>query len=146
MVYHEAGEPRAISVAAARIVPHALAADAAEVRARRLRAERLSAAVQRGDRYTCVRTVNGGESGFLRLAVLASHGRAGAAPRLGVLHAYPVTLDEHAVTARVLVDGERAGPGARVLADALYTAPTHGRLSAADGRRLERWLAGDGGR
>jgi hypothetical protein len=144
MVYHDAGEPRAISVAAARMVRYALAADAAAVRGRRHRAALLRAAVQRGVRFKCVLPPQGGESGFLRLAILATNGHEAIAPSLGVLRPYAITLDEHPMTARVLIDGEHAGPGARSLRDRLFTAPTHQRMNAADAQRLERWLASDG--
>ena len=141
MVYHEAGEPRMISAAAARVVPRAFAADPAAVSSRRARAGRLIAAASRGNQFSAVRAVEGGEPGYLRLPVVDATGSATAAPRLGALRGYPVTLDEHQETRRVLVAGEAANAGARTLRDRLFTVPTHALMSAGDERRLAGWLS-----
>ncbi|HKS05745.1 MAG TPA: DegT/DnrJ/EryC1/StrS family aminotransferase [Gemmatimonadaceae bacterium] len=140
MVYHDAAEPRAISVAGAQMLSAALAADRAEIRHRRERAAQLTVAAERSDRFAPVTPITGAMPGYLRLAVLDVAGSATPAPRAGVLRAYPMTLDEHPRTTPLLLAGEAAGPGARTLRDRLFTLPTHSRASAADTRALVQWL------
>ena len=146
-VYHEAGEPRAISAAGARMLGGALAADRAEVRHRRERAAQLARAAERSDRFAAIVPVSGAMPGYLRFAVRDAAGTAAPAPRAGVLRAYPMTLDEHPRTKPLLLPGESAGAGARLLRDQLFTLPTHSRASDADTRALVQWLtAGTGAR
>jgi hypothetical protein len=78
--------------------------------------------------------------GYLRFAVLDALGSAVPAPGLGAIRGYPMTLDQHPETRRVLADGESAGAGARALRDRLFTLPTHSRVTARDTERLCEWL------
>jgi dTDP-4-amino-4,6-dideoxygalactose transaminase len=143
MVYHEAPEPRAISLAAARTLGWALAVDAAEVRQRRAHATWLLAACANSTRFRAVQPVAGSAPGYLRCAVLDASGTAQPDPRIGALRGYPVTLDEHPATASVLAPGETAGSGARTLRDTLFTLPTHSRMNSGDLQRVASWLGAD---
>jgi hypothetical protein len=146
MVYHTAGQPAAISHAARRVARRALAADPAAVQARRVLAQSHIDAANRGSRAVPRRTIDDGDPGYLRLALLAS---ADALPaglpvaRIGVLRGYPITLDEHPNTAAILATNERAGPGARTLRDRLLTMPTHARVGVRDARALVNWVQGE---
>jgi perosamine synthetase len=139
MVYHAAGEPEGISTAAATVLRTALAGNEAEVRVRRARAAELTAASS-GSSLTPVRLVPGANPGYLRLALLDTIGTAVPDPHLGALRGYPITLDEHPATRRVLVDRQPELSGARVLRDRLFTLPTHSLVSSADVARLSVWL------
>lgn len=143
MVYHAAGEPRAISRVAARVVRHSLRADAEAVRARRTRARDYLDASAHGAAATPVRAIENAEPGYLRFAMRSPDAATRVAPRLGVVRGYPITLDEHPNTAAILAPGEAAGSGARTLRDALVTLPTHARLSVRDVKALTRWIAGN---
>ena len=140
MVYRLAHEPRALGAAAAAVLPTALALDDDEVRSRRACAASLMAAAAPARHFSPIRAVANANPGYLRLAVLDGSGTAAAAPRLGALRGYPITLDEHPETARVLVNRQPAIGGARVLRDKLFTLPTHSRVSARDFARLAEWL------
>lgn len=140
MVYHPAGEPRALSAAASAVVPAALAIDAAEVRARRARAEGLMTACAESGRFTPIRPLDGARPGYLRLAIRDLTGHADPDPQGGVIRGYPITLDEHAETRRILHRDTRL-IGARELRDRLFTIPTHTRVGPADDARLRAWVA-----
>lgn len=142
MVFHPAIEPRAISAAAAAMLPIALHGEEQElVHRRTLAREVLGILPQTGARLVPIRPIAGGESGFLRLAFLDTIGDAAPHESVGVMRGYPLTLDQHEQLRPLLLSGERAGSGARRLRDRLFTAPTHSRVSAADLRRLRQWLA-----
>jgi perosamine synthetase len=142
MVFHPANEPRAISVAAAAMLPMALDAEQNEVSHRRACArEILGILPEAGGRLVPIRAIAGGESGFLRLAFLDNTGDAAPHESVGVMRGYPLTLDQHEQLQPLLLSGERAGSGAHRLRDRLFTAPTHSRVGSADIRRFRRWLA-----
>jgi dTDP-4-amino-4,6-dideoxygalactose transaminase len=89
-------------------------------------------------------------AGFLRLPVLvdgeADRARASSpdARRLGIMPGYPRALcDLVGFRARV-ANADDGFPGARRLAEALFTLATHSRLAEADLRRLEAWIAAGG--
>jgi hypothetical protein len=113
-----------------------------EVSERRHRALCLLASMTATRDVTPVRSISGGESGFLRLALLDSIGTRIPDASLGALRGYPMTLDQHPQLWPVLLSGERAGNGSRFLRDRLFTVPTHARVTRADLARLAKWLEG----
>ena len=140
MVYHAPRDPRPISAAAARMVQWALAADGVELARRRANARELEAACAGSTGFVPISHAQGSDPGFLRLAVRDMRRAAAPSPRLGALRSYPITLDEHPATASVLLPGESAGAGARMLRDELFTLPTHSATTGDDRRRLHAWL------
>jgi dTDP-4-amino-4,6-dideoxygalactose transaminase len=140
MVYHPAHEPRALSRAAAAVVHGALLRDPDEVHARRERAEQLRVLAVEARRFRPVRSVSGGQPGYLRFAVLGVASDVEPAPHLGALRGYPLTLDQHAPLRDLLLPGETAGAGARTLRDHLFTLPTHSHVTSRDLDRSGRWL------
>lgn len=142
MTFRAAGEPRAISATAAAILPIALRMEERELSHRRARAHELLGIIrQAGGRLVPIRSIAGGEPGFLRLAFLNTLGKAAPNESLGVVRGYPLTLDQHEQLRPILASGEQVGSGARQLRDRLLTAPTHSRVSVADVDRFRRWLA-----
>jgi hypothetical protein len=113
-----------------------------DVSERRHRALVLLASMRATRDVTPVRPISGGESGFLRLALLDSIGTRTPDASLGALRGYPMTLDQHPQLWPVLLSGERAGNGSRFLRDRLFTVPTHARVTRADLSRLAQWLEG----
>lgn len=141
MVYRPASEPRAMSAAAEAVLPTALAMDDQEVRHRQKRASQILAGIAAGgSRFRQICSSPDARPGYLRLAMLDADGGSRAEPRLGIMRGYPVTLDEHPETRRVLEPGEAKIPGARLLRDRLVTLPTHSRVSAADTARIIEWV------
>jgi dTDP-4-amino-4,6-dideoxygalactose transaminase len=143
MVYHPPQSPRSMSLASAAVLRSTLGLDEQEVSSRRARAKDLLARLQDASGVVPSRAIAGGESGFLRLALLDAVGGRARRPDLGVLPGYPMTLDQHAQLKPLLLSGERAGKGAEVLRDRLFTVPTHSRVSQADIDRIWAWIDGD---
>ena len=114
--------------------------DEREVQYRRARAKDLLCRINETDAVVPVHPIVGGESGFLRLAILDTGGRRLPRPAIGALRGYPLTLEEHAQLQPLLLPGERAGRGSERLRDALFTLPTHSRVNRSDLARLEAWL------
>jgi perosamine synthetase len=142
MIFHRAPEPRSISAAAAAILPIALRLEDRERAHRLARARELLAILhQSSGRLVPVRPVQGGEAGFLRLALLDTIGDTAPNESIGVMRGYPLTLDQHVELRPILAAGESAGRGAQRLRDRLFTAPTHSRVSAVDVGRFQQWLA-----
>lgn len=136
MVYLPPRPPRAMSATCAAILLHSLQQEEEEAAARRARGLALVERIGRHSLARPVRAVNGGEPGYLRLAILHSQP---INPRvdLGVVRGYPMTLDEHAALSSRLLKGERAGSGSRLLRDRLLTIPTHRHFTLGD---LSRFL------
>jgi dTDP-4-amino-4,6-dideoxygalactose transaminase len=133
MVYHRAHEPRSLAFAAAGMVRVALQeADAAAAR-RRTRAARLLEPWPEG----AIRTIAGGQSGMLRLALRAT---VDPPTRLGVVKGYPQTLFEQPQLRPLLCQGETEQTGARTLRSVLRTAPVHDWVSARDLSEIGRWI------
>lgn len=143
MIYKPPREPGEISAAAARTVPVSLSRNSQETRARQARARALSSAAARGRQFTPIQPIPDAAPGYLRLAVVDSTGRGVPEPRLGVLRGYPITLDEHVETRRILEESPATLAGARHLRDRLFTLPTHSHVTDRDVARLGKWL-GDG--
>jgi perosamine synthetase len=144
MVYKPPTEPAAMSAAAVRMARVALAIDALEAATRREHAAILLARLTPDSRHRPVRPVDGAEPGFLRLPLMTVGAKALENPSLGVLRGYPITLDEHPETRRILAAPPRSLEGAVQLRDRLVTAPTHSRVSLAGLRDLGDWLASRG--
>jgi dTDP-4-amino-4,6-dideoxygalactose transaminase len=137
-IYKEAHEPRSISQMAAAIASETLAAADTE---RANRANRVSVIVDMLDDapgLDVVRPIANGQSGYLRLPVLDTKGRA-AAPNLGIVRSYPRPLGEEPVARQLLEPGEPATPGARTVCARLFTLPTHERVNGADREQLAHW-------
>jgi perosamine synthetase len=141
MVYHRAHDPRPISVAAASILPTALSMDDREVACRRAHAMSLLSSMNGSGRLQPVRSVAGGESGYLRLACIDPSGDVMPHVSLGALRGYPLTLEQHEPLRPNLLHGENAGRGSVLLRDRLFTVPTHSRVGRTDLVRLSHWLA-----
>ncbi len=62
------------------------------------------------------------------------------AKRLGVMPGFPQSLADLPGFGDRCVNCEHGFPGARCLAEQLFTLPTHGRLTVTDTRRLKQWL------
>ncbi len=144
MVFREACEPRAISSTAAAILALAIDGDELEVARRRARAAEMLSQTMETRRFLPVRSIDGGEPGYLRLALIDKAGNAAPDAGLGALRGYPMTHDQHQQLRPILAADERAGTGSEMLRDRLFTAPTHSRVSVADVARLRIWLANNG--
>jgi len=142
MVYHPPRSPRGMSTSSAAVLSRTMDLHEREVSERRHRALCLLASMTATRDVTPVRSISGGESGFLRLALLDSIGTRIPDASLGALRGYPMTLDQHPQLWPVLLSGERAGNGSRFLRDRLFTVPTHARVTRADLARLAKWLEG----
>ena len=140
MVYRPPTEPRPMAAAAAAILHTALGMDEREVQYRRARAADLLSRITESHAVIPVQPIVGGESGFLRLALLDTDGRRLPRANIGALRGYPMTLAQHPQLQPMLVSGERAGKGSETLRDRLFTLPTHSRLNSSDLTLLEKWL------
>jgi perosamine synthetase len=141
MIYKPPREPARMSASAVSVLPVAMRMNDAEVAARRSVAARFTDAIARSTRFSSIQPIAGAVPGYLRFAIRDTRGDAIPDPHLGALRGYPITLDEHAETKRVLIGGQPELPGARTLRDRLFTLPTHSMVSAADIARLIRWLS-----
>lgn len=139
MVYHRPTAPKPMTATAAALLASALESDAIEVEMRRARAGIFLARAGSYQAATPVRPIQGGEPGYLRLAMLGS-GPMRRPTSLGVAGGYPSTLEQHSQLQPLLHSGERAGAGARFLRDHLFTLPTHSRVGPPDVSRLLGWL------
>jgi perosamine synthetase len=142
MVYHAPRLPRAMSTSSAGVLSRTMGLQERDVSERRRRALVLLASLRETRDVTPISPISGGESGFLRLALLDSIGTRIPDNSLGAQRGYPMTLDQHPQLWPVLLSGERAGKGSRFLRDRLFTVPTHARVNRADLSRLARWLEG----
>ena len=140
MVYHPPTAPRPMAAAAAAILQSALKIDQREVEYRRIRARSLLNRINKSHGVSPVRAIPGGESGFLRLALIDADGRRSPRPAIGALRGYPMTLEQHTQLQPMLMPGERAGKGAEFLRDRLFTLPTHSLVTQSDVERVEQWL------
>jgi perosamine synthetase len=139
-VYRPPQSPHAMSAGSIAVLGRALALAPGEVAARCDRARDLLSVLHSVRDIVPVRPIAGGESGYLRLAVLDSSGSRRARPELGVLRGYPMTLDQHSQLQPFLHPNEVAGVGSRQLRDRLFTIPTHARLARSFSARVMDWL------
>lgn len=140
MVYHEASEPRGMSVAAAALVPSAFALEGPELDARRINARALDRAATRGAQLGSITAIADSVPGYLRYAVRDLGGGRTIQPQLGVVRPYPRTLLEQPELRDSLTEGEPATPGAAALRGSLFTLPTHRFVGAGDLAALARWM------
>ena len=139
-VFSDPSEPRSIGIGNASLAANALGRLEEEATRRAEVAGRLLSinGLRGPDRRPC-EPVEGGEPGYLRLPVLFP-GRE-PSPALGILRGYPVTLSEMPQITDVLMEGEDAGPGARLLSRSLLTFPTHHRVTPRDLALIGDWVA-----
>jgi hypothetical protein len=142
MVYHPPRPPRAMAAASAAVLRWTLGLEEREVSGRRARARDLLSRMREAPNVVPARPIVGGESGFLRLALLDSRGTMMPRPDLGAVRGYPMTLEQHEQLRPLLLSGERAGKGSQFLRDRLFTVPTHSRVDQSDLVRLSEWLDG----
>ncbi len=142
MVYHPPRTPRSMAAANTAMLRSTLGLEKLEVIARRERARNLLSRISEAADVVPVRPIAGGESGYLRLALLDNAGDREPRADLGALRGYPMTLEQHHQLAGLLLTGERAGTGSEFLRDRLFTLPTHARVGRSDFTRLENWLIG----
>ena len=117
----------------------------AQETANRIRnAERLKAAISNRSGISVPEGYGGGRPGYLRLPVRVPESLRGRflsseARALGIMPGYPLSLADLPGFGRVINRGAEL-PGARELAQRLFTFPTHSRLGEGDLRRLEQWI------
>jgi hypothetical protein len=140
MVYRPPQPAREMAAASATVLRWTLGLEEQEVSDRRARAKVLLARMRGTSNLVAVRSIPGGESGFLRLALLDGTGGLVPSSNLGALRGYPMTLEQHTQLSPLLLSGERAGKGSQFLRDRLFTIPTHSGLSQPDLVRLSAWL------
>lgn len=140
MVYHPPRQPRRMSETAMALLPSALQVEPVEIESRKSRARIFLARAGSYKHSKPVRPITGGESGYLRMAMLRDKGDFTPPVALGSAAGYPLTLDQHVQLQPILRPGERAGTGAARLRDRLYTLPTHSQVRARDVARLVAWL------
>jgi dTDP-4-amino-4,6-dideoxygalactose transaminase len=141
MVYRPADEPRSMSPVATAILSVALERSESELAHRRNQAKQLLLLIRKSRRVRPIRPIPDSEPGYLRLAVLRMNRLAGRVESFGGVRSYPMTLDEHPQLRPLLASGERAGRGAQVLRDSLFTLPTHSRSSDFELSEVSKWLA-----
>jgi dTDP-4-amino-4,6-dideoxygalactose transaminase len=139
-VYHEAGEPRRMSRAAAAMLWRTLPGMDDAVVTRRRNALALRSAAEQSRHVRAVRPVEGGDPGYLRFPVLL-RGEMREAPSLGIVRGYPRPLGEEAEIQPILVKSAEPLHGAKELARRMVTLPTHGMVTGRDLSRLSHWLA-----
>jgi hypothetical protein len=142
MVYHPPRLPRLMSPASAAVLRSTLGEEVRHVSARRARATDLVSRVREAPYVAAIRPVTGGESGFLRFALIDPRGTLVPCADLGALRGYPMTLDQHPQLQPLLLSGEHAGRGSQFLRDRLFTVPTHSQVDQCDLARLTEWLNG----
>lgn len=137
--YHEPSTPRAMPAAAAYLALLGLASADAAASRRRRSAHALAEQFASVGSPTPVGPETPGAWGALRLPVLDLAERP-APQHLGVLPSYPQALSDLDAAQLLRTDG-RDMQGARVLARALRTAPTHAAVTDADRAAMVAWYA-----
>lgn len=142
--YRAPHAPRQMATLPAVVVGWTWRLQAEEVTVRRRHALRLLEHV--GGRLRAFTVVPEAVPSYLRLPVVAQPlvARAvadGSWRSLGLARGYPLALPALPALLDSLVPGQRKCPGARELAAALVTLPTHSLLVDGDLRDLERWLS-----
>jgi dTDP-4-amino-4,6-dideoxygalactose transaminase len=137
-VYRPAHAPRSLSSAAGALVTRAMRAAPAEVTIRQRNAAALAIAAEEGGDIEAIRTIPGAVSGMLRFPITDSGARV-ERPDLGIVRGYPRTLREEPEAQRCLEPGPDL-PGADELRRALFTLPTHSRVTRRDLEAMIDWL------
>jgi dTDP-4-amino-4,6-dideoxygalactose transaminase len=147
-VYHEAGEPGALSYAAATLLQSAFASADAHVAIRQRHAAALRQALDDAHAhvvaggaqhiYACA-PVEGGVGGYLRFPVMTGESTQ-PAPPLGIVRGYPRPLSEQPELHALLHPSREPLTGAHELARRLMTLPTHHMVTPSDITALSAWL------
>lgn len=143
-VHHAPSPVHGTSRAARAALQKTLALSDREASGRRMRAAGLLAAA--GAALRKVRVLADAEPGYLRLPFIATRDQRAAAllpdaRAHGIMPGYPLALCDLAGFRERVGNAGAGFPGARRIAETLITLPTHGRLSEADMRWLERWVS-----
>ena len=113
-----------------------------QVSGRRTRANDLVSRAREAPYVAAIRPIAGGESGFLRFALIDKRGTLVPCADLGALRGYPMTLGQHSQLGPLILPGETAGKGSQFLRDRLFTVPTHYHVDKRDLTRLAEWFDG----
>jgi len=138
-VYHEAGEPLQMSRGAVALLRRTLPRMRQTALARRANALVLRDAADQSREVEAVRSIDIGESGYLRFPVLL-RGKHREAPSLGIASAYPRPLSLEPEIQPLLTASTEPLHGAHELARRLTTLPTHHMVDGRDLRRISDWL------
>lgn len=140
MVYHPAGEPRAMAAGARALLARALELDDAEVAHRRATAGALMEVAESAGDLLVPRPPAPATPGWLRFPVVDVAGTRVARPEFGIVRGYPAPLEAQEPAQAVLHPGEPTTPGAAQLCRALFTLPTHAMVGLRDLAGLQAWL------
>lgn len=147
-MYHPPTPPRAMSRFGAGLLQRTLTYATNEAQRRRATAERWAKVLLAlpPSLASIPRAPSGAEPGALRQPILVcdpalrTRFRSTAARRLGVWPAYPTPLADLTGFAPRVLNADAAFPGARALAEMLFTAPTHSQVRDTDLTALQSWL------
>lgn len=137
--FHAPHEPTGMSALSARVLSETWPLAVAEAEQRRANVQVILRSSRARESIPPV--ADGALPGWLRLPVLGpEHGTAASgAAALGILPSYPRALDR-LPGFEAARRGTSPLPGATRLAERLWTAPTHSRLSVADRARVVDWI------
>jgi dTDP-4-amino-4,6-dideoxygalactose transaminase len=138
-VYHEAGEPAAMSHGAVALLDRTLRGMDNAARVRRENAAILASGASQSRHVKAIEAIDGATSGYLRFPVLL-RGELRDDPKLGIAHGYPTALPDETPTQPILVQSSDPLHGARELARRLVTLPTHHMVASAELAQLSNWL------
>jgi len=141
-IYRAPSLPRQIAQAAAAVLTENWDASEVESEIRKANAARLMECAGGSEEIATIRIQQNAEAGYLRFPVVAAAGiptsfDSATARHLGIMPAYPRPLVDLSDFANRCVNCSAAFPGARLLAERLYTIPTHSKLSATDLQGIE---------
>jgi perosamine synthetase len=142
-IYHEPTQVTAMAPAVARTLLHTWRLRLNESRIRAANAERLNAALAAVSSSLVIQPAEGTTAGWLRLPLLIPNGCAPGrrtAAALGIVPAYPISLEDLVPFRSVLLPSGDALSGSRQLAARLWTLPTHGALGTDDLKAIESWI------
>lgn len=138
-VYHEAGEPQHMSVAATALLDRTLPEMKQAAAARCSVASVLLDSADQSRHMEAVRAIEAGTSGYLRFPVLL-RGDPRDAPALGIAHGYPNPLSLEPELQAYMIASDEPLHGARELARRLVTLPTHHMVTPTDLAQMSRWM------
>ena len=138
-VYHEAGEPLQMSLGATNLLRRTFPQMRQASQTRRANALILRDAADQSREVEAVRSIDGGEPGYLRFPVL-TRGERRDAPTLGIASAYPKPLSLEPEIQPILAESSEPLHGAHELARRLVTLPTHHLVRTRDLADLSSWL------
>lgn len=142
-VYRNPRPPAAPTAASSGVLSVTWALQEFESRVRRQNATRLLQHVDACSRLRSIQPPDRSAPGYLRLPVLAApavRDAVSAAGHLGIMPAYPTTLAQLTGFRDRCLNAGDSFPGARALAQGLFTLPTHSRLREHDLQRVEQWI------